>query len=234
MPQEREKQMEETVKLLGTKGSPLSHRAEVALRLKEVKFEFLNEDLAHKSDMLLRYNPIHKKVPVLVHGEKPIAESLIVIEYVDEAFEGYNILPRDPYERAMARFWARFIDEKVIPAFWMSCWTDGETQKGFIAQSKETLTTLQRQLEGKRFFGGDSIGLVDLAGCMIAFWFAVLQEVAGINLLNEEDYPVLCRWAEDYCRVGAVSESLLDRNLLVAHFASKKERIFATKAPVYD
>lgn len=116
----------------------------------------------------------------------------------------------------------------------MWCWTDGETQKGFIAQSKETLTTLQRQLEGKRFFGGDSIGLVDLAGCTIAFWFAVLQEVAGINLFNEEDYPVLCCWAEDYCSVGAVSESLLDRSLLVAHFASKKEKIFATKAAVYD
>ncbi|KAJ3684624.1 hypothetical protein LUZ61_013788 [Rhynchospora tenuis] len=226
--------MAETAKLLGTKGSPYSHRAEVALRLKEANFEFLHEDLAHKSDMLLRYNPIHKKIPVLVHGEKSIVESLIVVEYVDEAFDGYAILPSDPYERAMARFWARYIDEKVIPAFWMSCWTDGEMQKGFIAQAKETLTTLEGQLKGKKFFGGDSIGFVDLAAGMVAFWFGILQEVAGINLLNEEDYPVLCRWADDYCSIEPVKESLLDRKLLVAHFASKKEKIFATKAPVYD
>jgi glutathione S-transferase len=62
----------------------------------------------------------------------------------------------------------------------------------------------------------------------------ILQEVAGINILNEEDYPDLCRWADDYCGIEAVSESLMDRKFLVAHFASKKERIFATKAPVYD
>ncbi|KAJ3676600.1 hypothetical protein LUZ60_004012 [Juncus effusus] len=184
--------------------------------------------------MLLRFNPIHKKVPVLVQNEKPICESLIIVEYVDETFKGNPFLPSDPYERAMTRFWAKFIDDKVMSSFWMSCWTDGEMQKNFISQAKESLKILQNQLEGKKFFGGDSIGFVDIAGCNVAFWFGILQEVAGLNILNEEDFPVLCRWAKDYCEDEIVKEILPPREMLLGFFMSRKDRIFATKAPVYD
>ena len=84
---------------------------EWALRLKGVEYEYIDEDLANKSAALLRYNP------VLVHDGRPIAESVIIVEYVDETWkDGYPIMPADPYERAQARFWARFADEKVCIA----------------------------------------------------------------------------------------------------------------------
>ena len=105
--------MTKEVKLYGMWVNPCGHRVELALKLKRIPYEYTEEDLSSKSPSLLKYNPVHKKIPVLVHNEKPVAESLVILEYIDEIWKNNPILPQDPYQRAMARFWARFIDEKV-------------------------------------------------------------------------------------------------------------------------
>lgn len=106
--------MEEQVKLLGEWSSPFTYRVIWALKLKNINFKYIEEDLNNKSALLLQYNPVHKKVPVLVHGGKPVLESVFILEYIDEIWPINPLLPNDPYRRSQARFWVKFIDEKVI------------------------------------------------------------------------------------------------------------------------
>lgn len=96
--------------------SPFGCRVKIALEEKGVPYEYKEEDILNKSPYLLAINPVHKKIPVLVHNGKPVCESLNILEYIDETWSDPSprFLPSDPHQRAQARFWADFIDKEVF------------------------------------------------------------------------------------------------------------------------
>ncbi|XP_076908074.1 putative glutathione S-transferase [Bidens hawaiensis] len=213
--------MADEVKLYGVDGSPYVCRVKIALNIKKIGNEYVVEDLSNKSADLLKYNPVHKKVPVLLHNGKPISESLVIVEYIDDAWKAAPILPRDAYEKAQARFWAKFIDGKCIPAIFMAIGSHGEEQA--VAEAHEQLQFLENELnvKGKKFFGGDNINLVDIAATFIAYWVGAAEEALGIKLVTKDKFPKLIEWGGNYINCQAVKDGLPPREILVAFFKKR-------------
>ncbi|GMQ10630.1 hypothetical protein CsSME_00053556 [Camellia sinensis var. sinensis] len=69
---ERKRNREMGEEIHGTWASSYSKRVELALKIKRIPSEYVEEDLSNKSPLLLKYNLVHKKVPVLAHNGKPI------------------------------------------------------------------------------------------------------------------------------------------------------------------
>ena len=113
--------MAEEIILLDVWSSMFDMRVRIALAEKGLKYEYREEDLSNKSPLLLEMNPVHKKITVLIHNGKPICESLIIVEYIDEVWKDRSpLLPSDPYQRAQARFWADFVNKKS-PSYLIVC-----------------------------------------------------------------------------------------------------------------
>ncbi|KAI3949077.1 hypothetical protein MKW92_030840 [Papaver armeniacum] len=217
------------VKLFGYWASPFAIRVEWALKIKGIEYEYIDEDLMNKSPMLLQYNPVHKKIPVLVHNGKPVAESLVIIEYIDETWKQNPIFPEDPYEKAQARFWAKFADDKCQPSIFNAFLKQGEEMEKAVKEARENLKTLEMGLKGK-FFGGEKIGFADVAIGWIPFWTRITEEIVGVKLVDEENMPLLNAWFDDVLDVDILKERLPPRDKTLAHCKTFRESLLSGAA----
>ncbi|CAA0834724.1 Glutathione S-transferase U17 [Striga hermonthica] len=217
------------VQLLGSWASPYSNRVHMALNLKSIDFEFIEENYySNKSDRLLKANPVHRKIPVLIHHEKPVCESLLIIQYIDEVWNtnGPKILPSDPYDRAMARFWAAYIDDTWFPLFIELFKTPesggDEARATILAKISEGVALLEEAFgkcsQGKDYFGGDSIGYMDVVLGSYLSWVKVTQTVYSVKLVDESKAPGLAAWAERFISHEAAKDVVPDVQKLVQFF----------------
>ncbi|KAK6132433.1 hypothetical protein DH2020_033810 [Rehmannia glutinosa] len=204
-PKQEEKMLDEVI-LLDAYFSMFGMRVRIALAEKGVEYEYREQNLLNKGQYLLDMNPIHKKIPVLIHNGKPICESLIIVEYIDEVWKNNPLLPSDPYQRAQARFWADFIDKKVNDAGKRIWYLKGEQQQAAKEEFIDALQLLETELGDKPYFGGDKFGFVDLALIPFYCWFHAYETFG--NFSTEEHCPKLIEWAERCEKIESVSKSL--------------------------
>ncbi|KAK7243051.1 hypothetical protein RIF29_37835 [Crotalaria pallida] len=217
------------VKLYGAWASPFSRRVLWTLKLKGIPFEYIEEDIHNKSPQLLKYNPVHKKVPVLVHAGKPICESMIIVEYIDEIWPQNSLLPADPFQKAQARFWVKYIEDKSS-AFGALFRSNGEKLQKAIEDSLELLKVVEDQClsDEKKFHGGDNINIVDIAFGALIHWLEIMEEVIEVKLLEDDKFPRLRSWITNFREVTAISENLPDSEKLLPTFKYLRQQALAS------
>ncbi|KAI8528904.1 hypothetical protein RHMOL_Rhmol12G0184100 [Rhododendron molle] len=216
---------ENTVKLHGLRKSPFSFRVELALKIKGIPYEFVEEDLKNKSELLLKYNPVHKKIPVLVHNGKPILESLVTVEYIDETWNdnGPRLLPQDPYTRAQL-----FVAVRQVLI------TKGEAQEKAI---KEEIDTLKVVEEGMlEFFpttpitNENQLGVLDIIICSVLGSYEALEEVFGVKLIDPERNPLVFSWLEAVLKLPVVKEIRPTHEETVTYLQNLRDNLKVCKA----
>jgi glutathione S-transferase len=207
--------------------SPFGQRCRIALDEKGLPYEYLEQDLGNKSELLLRSNPVHKKIPVLLHDGRPVCESLVILQYIDEAFPGHGapLLPAagDPYARALARFWADYVDKKVYDCGTRLWKLKGEAQQQARKEMVETLRTLEGALGDGRFFGGEVFGFVDVALVPFTAWFLTYERYGEFSV--EKECPRLAAWAKRCAERESVAKNLSPPEKVYEFVGALKKRL---------
>ncbi|XP_042506808.1 probable glutathione S-transferase [Macadamia integrifolia] len=214
--------MADEVTLLNTWPSPFGIRVRIALAEKGIKYEHKEENLQDKSPLLLKMNPVHKKIPVLIHNGKPICESLVIVQYIDEVWkETSPLLPSDPHLRAQGRFWADFLDNKVLDCVRKILLTKDEKEAG--KELIECLKLLEGELGEKPYFGGEKFGYVDLS--FIPFYSLFYSFETFGNISIESECPKLIAWAKRCLQKESVSESVADPEKVYHFWEQRKKKL---------
>nr|CAB3500347.1 unnamed protein product [Digitaria exilis] len=192
------------VRVIGGWASHYAIRVYVALKLKGVEYESLQEVVGNKSELLLKSNPVYKKIP-----------------YIDEvwASNGPALLPADPYARAVQRFWAQYVDDKIAPASVVLRGVINGDRDEAAAQVSTALQHLEEAFvkcsQGKSYFGGGDIGFLDIVLGSHLGWLKAVEKIAGVKVLDESRLPELTAWADRFYAHHAVRDAMPETDRLV-------------------
>ncbi|XP_027360574.1 glutathione S-transferase U10-like [Abrus precatorius] len=214
------------VVLLGSWPSAYCTRVALALKLKGIPYKYVEEDLKNKSELLIKHNPVHKKVPVLLHKGRSICESLVILEYIDDIWNhSPKLLPEDPYQRAKVRFWANYFDQKIMPGTNSILLSNGEAREKAIEDMNEMLRVFEEGVkedfhEQLYFFNEETLGLLDIVVGSSCCTYKAYHEACNIEVIGPNKNPTFFMWVNALKEHPLMKETLPPHDKLVAKIKS--------------
>lgn len=103
----------------------------------------------------------------------------------------------------------------------------GEEQLQAVKEMQNSLKTLEGHLEGKKFFGGDTIGFVDIIAGWVPSLLGIIEEIIGIKIINEEDLPLISAWIKDFMDHNLLKETMPPQEKVMAHMRAIRENVLS-------
>jgi len=232
---------------------PYAQRALLVAAAKKIPYDVVNINLMSKPEFIFTKNPSGKVPAIEVpDGKGCLYESLIVCEYLDEAFDacgsplenggtgdvdklsskGRKLQSSDPLQRAKDKILVeqfKAYTDLDWEAFLLSPESKGEEVHSVMSKLLNALKPFEKELErrGTKFFGGTDIpGMVDY---MIWPW---IERLPNHKRLwgNQFDFDKAMEgalnrmkaWEQNMIQDEAVQESYLDGDVHTKYRLSKK------------
>jgi len=163
------------MKIIGSYVSPYVRKVLVCLELKGLDYEVDPITPFFGNDEFRRISPLCR-IPVLIDDGLELTDSTVIAEYLDEQYPAPALLPKEPKERARARWleefadtrlgdvfiWGLFYPKMVHPRVWGEPGDQGRIDNTLAVELPGALDYLEGELPGDGYLFGE-IGLADIA-----------------------------------------------------------------------
>ena len=202
---------------------PFAQRTWMTLVHKNIKFNHKEVDPYSKPPELVAVNP-HSLVPALDDDGHNVYESLITMEYLEDAYPQEPILPKSATGKATARIWADYCHKKLVPVFYRmlqrqeEC--DREAARKEMLEHIRVLSKTMTELSNGPFFMGEEFGFVDIT---LSPWIErlyILKHFRGFEVpgsVNDVDseFHRFHKWWQAVRSVRAFQATLCNRDELL-------------------
>ena len=162
---------------------PYVARVRIVLAEKGIDYEVVDVDLDDRPSWLYEKNPAGR-VPVVEEDDgRPLAESAVIMEFLEERYPEPPLLPPDPADRAAVRLLIFRDGDLTAPYYALRRGDEGAAEK---------LDAALRRFDGllgeQPYLGGAEYGLADIA---LVPWFLRARDMLGVEL---DGLPALSDW----------------------------------------
>jgi stringent starvation protein A len=161
---------------------PYCARVRIVLAEKGVEVDVVEIDLSDRPAWLYEKNATGR-VPVVEEEGRPLPESVVIMEFLEERFPEPPLLPADLAERAAVRLLV-FRDKELTDPYY--AFRRGEDGAG--ERLDAALGQIDALLGDRPFLGGAEYGLADIA---YVPWLLRARDMLGVEL---DGFPSLVDW----------------------------------------
>lgn len=176
----------------------------LVLTYKNVPYVFHDFEKVMGKGEHLELHPFNR-VPILKHGDFTIYETSAIVAYVDDAFEGPRLTPKDVRARARMNQWISAVNSYFYPYMIyhitherltypeLGIASDEKVVAHALPKAEIALTVMERQLaHGEPYLIGSEITLADFYLLPSLFAFSLTAEGQAMY----PKFPAVCRWRE--------------------------------------
>lgn len=87
---------------------------------------------------------------------------------------------------------------QIITSVSLALFSEGEDQERAVKFTVEYLEKIEELIRGKRFFGGERLGYMDLMLGFVAYMLPIWEEVASMKILDPSRFPAIAAWTDNF------------------------------------
>jgi glutathione S-transferase len=161
---------------------PYAARVRITLAEKGIEADVVEIDLADRPLWFYEKNPAGR-VPVLEEDGRPLPESAVIMEFLEERYPEPALLPSDLADRAAARLLIFRDGDLTDPYYALRRGEDGAREELDAA-----LGRFDSLLGGQPYLSGADFGLADIG---LVPWVLRARDMLGVEL---DGFPALTDW----------------------------------------
>lgn len=105
----------------------------------------------------------------------------------------------------------------------------GEERERAAKLAMEAVEKIEELVKGKKLFGGESIGYLDICLGWISYWLPIWEEVGCMQIIDPIKFPATSSWIDTVLHHPVIRDNLPAREAMIVYVQKRSKDIYESR-----